>query len=143
MRISDWSSDGCSSYLLQQDAAGQRVAVRAQTWGGEADEDVAGLDVLTGDQVVALGGADREAHEVELAGLHGAGVLGHLPADQSAAGLATAVGDALDELLDVVGVALAEERKTVVWGKKVAVRVVTGWRCYIKRNTKYTTSILL
>src|SRR3546814_1489281 len=98
MRISDWSSDGCSSYLLQQDAAGQRVAVRAQTWGGEADEDVAGLDVLTGDQVVALGGADREAHEVELTGLHRAGVLGHLPADQRAAGLAAAVGDALDEL---------------------------------------------
>src|SRR3546814_6862467 len=108
MRISDWSSDGCSSYLLQQDAAGQRVAVRAQTWGGEADEDVAGLDVLTGDQVVALGGADREAHEVELTGLHRAGVLGHLPADQRAAGLAAAVGDALDELLDVIGVELAD-----------------------------------
>src|SRR3546814_11393122 len=85
MRISDWSSDGCSSYLLQQDAAGQRVAVRAQTWGGEADEDVAGLDVLTGDQVVALGGADCEAHAVELTGPHRHGVLGHLPADPRAA----------------------------------------------------------
>ena len=35
------------------------------------------------------------------------GVLGHLAADQRAAGLAAAVGHALDELLDVVGVELA------------------------------------
>ena len=64
--------------------------------------------MLAGDQAVALGHADREADEVELAGLHGAGVLGHLAADQRAAGLAAAVGHALDELLDVVGVELAD-----------------------------------
>ena len=57
---------------------------------------------------VALDDADGEADEVELAGLHGAGVLGHLAADQRAAGLAAALGDARDELLDVVGVELAD-----------------------------------
>ena len=66
------------------------------------------LHVLAGDEPVALGDADGEAHEVELARVHGAGVLGHLAADQRAAGLAAAVGDALDELLDVVGVELAD-----------------------------------
>ena len=57
---------------------------------------------------VALGDADREADQVELAGLHGAGVLGHLAADQRAAGLPAALGHALDQLLDVVGVELAD-----------------------------------
>ena len=75
---------------------------------GQADEHVAALHVLTGDEAVALGDADREADEVELARLHGARVLGHLAADQRAAGLPAAVGDALDELLDVVGVELAD-----------------------------------
>ena len=64
--------------------------------------------VLAGDEPVALDDADREADEVELARLHRAGVLGHLAADQRAAGLAAALGDALDELLDLVGVELAD-----------------------------------
>ena len=59
-------------------------------------------------QLVALGDADGEADEVELAGLHGAGVLGHLAADERAAGLPAALGHAVDELLDVVGVELAD-----------------------------------
>ena len=75
---------------------------------GRPMSDVAGADVLAGDELVALDHADREADEVELAGLHGAGVLGHLAADQRAAGLAAALGHALDELLDVVGVELAD-----------------------------------
>ena len=41
-------------------------------------------------------------------GLHRAGVLGHLAADERAAGLPAALGHALDELLDVVGVELAD-----------------------------------
>ena len=89
---------------LEQDAPGQRVAVRAQAGRRQADEHVAGLDVLAGDQLVALGHPDREPDEVELARLHGARVLGHLAADQRAAGLAAALGHAFDELLDVVGV---------------------------------------
>ena len=59
-------------------------------------------------QLVALDHADREADQVELAGLHGAGVLGHLAADQRAAGLAAALGHPRDQLLDVVGVELAD-----------------------------------
>ena len=57
---------------------------------------------------VALDDADGEADEVELARLHGAGVLGHLAADERAAGLPAALGHAVDELLDVVGVELAD-----------------------------------
>ena len=64
--------------------------------------------MLAGDEPIALGDADREAHQVELSWLHGAGVLGHLAADQRAASLPAAVGHALDELLDVVGVELAD-----------------------------------
>ena len=64
--------------------------------------------MLAGDQLVALDHADGEADQVELAGLHGARVLGHLAADQRAAGLAAALGHALDELLDVVGVEPAD-----------------------------------
>ena len=67
-----------------------------------------GAMVRAGDELVALDDADREADEVELARLHGAGVLGHLAADERAAGLATALGDALDQLLDVVGVEAAD-----------------------------------
>ena len=52
---------------------------------------------------VLLDDADGEADEVELARLHGVGVLGHLAAEQRAAGLAAAVGDARDELVDHLG----------------------------------------
>ena len=60
------------------------------------------------EDAVALGHADGEADQVELARFHGARVLGHLAADQRAAGLAAALGHAGDELLDVVGVELAD-----------------------------------
>ena len=69
---------------------------------------VARADVLARDEAVAFGDAHREADEVELAGLHRAGMLGHLAAHQCATGLAAAVGHALDQLLDVVGVELAD-----------------------------------
>ena len=49
-----------------------------------------GLDAVAGDEPVALGHADGEADEVELARLHRARVLGHLAADQRAPGLAAA-----------------------------------------------------
>ena len=64
--------------------------------------------MLAGDEPVALDDADGEADEVELARLHGAGVLGHLAADERAAGLPAALGHAFDELLDVVGVEPAD-----------------------------------
>ena len=100
------SSGSCG--LLEQHPAGQRVAVGAQAGRRQADQHVAGADVLAGDELVALDHADGEADEVELARVHGAGVLGHLAADERAAGLAAALGHALDELLDVVGVELAD-----------------------------------
>jgi DNA gyrase/topoisomerase IV subunit A len=63
---------------------------------------IVGAHVLAGDEAITLRHPDREADEVELAGRHGAGVLGHLAADEGAAGLTAAVGDALHELLDVI-----------------------------------------
>src|SRR5205085_648031 len=53
---------------VEEDAPGQRVPVGAQAPGPEPDEAVAGLDAPSGDQPVALGDADREADQVELAG---------------------------------------------------------------------------
>ena len=67
-----------------------------------------GRDVGAGDDAVAFDHADGEADEIELAGFHRPGVLGHLAADERAAGLPAAVGDALDQLLDVIGVEPAD-----------------------------------
>ena len=63
--------------------------------------------MLAGDHLVALGDAHREPDQVELAGIHGPGVLGHLATDERAPGLPAALGNPLDQLLDVVGVEAA------------------------------------
>ncbi len=52
--------------------------------------------------------ADREADQVELAGLHRSRVFGHLAADESAACLAAPLGNAADQLLDLRRVELAD-----------------------------------
>ena len=64
--------------------------------------------MLAGDEPVALDHADGEADEVELARRHRARVLGHLAADERAPRLPAALGHALHELLDLVGVEPAD-----------------------------------
>jgi hypothetical protein len=66
-------------------------------------------------------------------------MFGHLPADERATGLTATVGDTLDELLDVVGVELAdgdvveEEERPVAWAMRALVPTPsvedtrTGW----------------
>ena len=56
-----------------------------------------------GSTLASFGHADREADEVELAGLHDARVLRHLATEQGAARLAAALGHARDELVDLLG----------------------------------------
>ena len=76
---------------LQQDVAGQRVAVRAQSGRGQAHHRVTGAHALGPELGPLLHGADGEAGQVELVARHDPGVLGRLAPDQRAAGLATAL----------------------------------------------------
>ena len=93
---------------VEQHAAGERVPVGAQARRQEPDQAVTGRHRQPGHDPVALSDSDGEADDVEVAGGHGPGVLGHLPADQRAARLQTSFGDTLDELVDVIGVELAD-----------------------------------
>ena len=76
---------------LEQDVAGQGVAVGAQPGGGQPDDGVAGLHPLGTELGAVLDHPDREAGQVELVGGHDPGVLGRLAADQRAAGLTAAL----------------------------------------------------
>ena len=94
--------------LIEQHAPSQRVAVGAQSRRRQSDERVARLHPLARDQAIALGHADGEADEVELARFHRAGMLGHLAADERAARLLAALHHAAHELLDVRWIELAD-----------------------------------
>ncbi len=65
---------------------------------GQADHRVAGRDPGTVDDGIALDDAERESCQVEVVGSIHVGQLRRLAAEQRAAGLAAAVGDALDDL---------------------------------------------
>src|SRR3546814_19973007 len=101
MRISDWSSDVCSSDLVEV------VRVLAQILRH------APLGVLhvaaKPEDAVARDSLGREPHAVQL---------------ECGAGL--------------VEVARLEDRKSVVEGKSVSVRVDLGWRRIIKKKTRKT-----
>ena len=85
----------------------RRVAVGAQSGRGQADQHVPGVHPVGPEHGVALDDADGEAGQIELAGRHGPGVLGHLAAEEGAAGLPASLGHAGHELLHLVGVELA------------------------------------
>ena len=57
-----------------------------------------------GSSRVALDDPDGEPDEVERTRLEDAGMLGHLAAEERAPGVATAMGDAPDEIVDLVDV---------------------------------------
>ena len=84
---------------FEEELAGERVAVGVQAGGGEADEDVAGMDFGAGDQLGALDDADDEAGEVVFAVGVEAGHLRGLAADEGAAVGAAGVGEAGDDFL--------------------------------------------
>src|SRR5690606_36124366 len=78
------------------DAADQRIAVGVRAGGGDAQQHVAGADLGAVQQLRLLHRADGEAPQVVLARRVHVGHLGGLAADQGAAGLLAAAGDAAD-----------------------------------------------
>ena len=74
---------------------------------GEPEQHVAFDDVVGRQQLAALGGADGKAGEVVVAVAVHAGHFGGLAADQRAAGLPAALGDAGDDRRALLGVELA------------------------------------
>jgi len=79
-----------------------------QAVGGQADEDVANLDVLTGDDVGAVDAADDGACQVVFAVGIEAGHLGGLAADEGAAVGAAGLGEPADDGLNRLAVLLPE-----------------------------------
>ena len=76
---------------LEQDVAGQGVAVGAQPGGGQTDHGVAGPHPLGTELGTVLDHPHRETGQIDLIGCHDTGVLGRLATDQRAAGLAAAL----------------------------------------------------
>ncbi len=76
---------------LEEDVAGERVAVGTQPRRGQADDGVALPHALGTELRPLLHHADGEAGQVELVARHDAGVLRRLAPDQRAARLAAAL----------------------------------------------------
>ena len=93
---------------LDGDLADERVAVGVDAARGQAEDDVSDLDLVGSDHLGPVDDAHHEAGEVVVVRVHDAGMLGHLAADERAAGLAAALGDALHDLRHVVGPELAD-----------------------------------
>ena len=85
---------------LEEELAGEGVAVGVETVGGQSEEDVADLDVFTGDDLVAVDGTDDGSGEVVFSVGVEAGHLCGFAADEGAAVGAAGFADALDDLLD-------------------------------------------
>ena len=82
----------------------------------QAVHEVACLKSRPGQQGPALGGADREAGDVKIAGSVKAGHLRRLSADQCAAGLRAPLGDALNDcrrdfLVKLAGCKIVQEKQ--------------------------------
>ena len=93
---------------LEQELARERVAVGVQAVGRQADQHVADLDRLAGDDLGAVDAADDEAGQVVLAVGVEAGHLRRLAADQRAAVGAAGFGQAAHHRLHRLGVLLAQ-----------------------------------
>ena len=102
---------------FEEELAGEGVAVGVEAVGGQADEDVADLDGVAGDDLVAADGADDGAGEVVLAVGVEAGHLCGFAADEGAAvgaaGFAEALDDGLDRcrLVELAGGEVVEEEE--------------------------------
>src|SRR3546814_20578807 len=119
MRISDWSSDVCSSDLhVVED-------LLARQHPSGVDEQEAQEVVLGRRQVDDLSGA---AHEVR--------VVVHLEVGQAQLAGARLVAVAPEHGLDLGHDLLDRDRKSVVSGKSVSVRVDLGCRSIIKKQKK-------
>jgi hypothetical protein len=77
---------------LQQHPTGQGVAIASQTGREETDDDIPHPHPGGAQGLIAFDRPDGEADQIELAGLHHTGVLGHLPAQQGGTDLAAPLG---------------------------------------------------
>ncbi len=80
------------SRSLEQHVAGERVPVAPESGRRQTDQHVAGADPGRPEDPLLVDDAHGESHQVELARLHDAGVLGHLPAQQRGPHLAAPLG---------------------------------------------------
>src|SRR3546814_17493418 len=122
MRISDWSSDVCSSDLFRLAASGWEHA--AVVLGGES---FAALSEHLQDALWKLGGAPAEHRSDSLSAAYK-----NLNADAQ-----RDFTRSYDELCRHYGMLATRDRKSVVSGKSVSVRVDLGGRRIIK-NKKHT-----
>ena len=84
---------------FEQQLAGQRVSVGVQAVRSQAENDVADLHILAGDNPVAFHHAHDKSRQIVLAIGIEAGHLGRLAADQGAAVVLAGVGDAFHHFL--------------------------------------------
>ena len=99
-----------------EELSDEREAVRMEPRRGEAENDVARFEIAPRQELAPLGGADREAGEVEVAPLIEPRHLGGLAADERGAGDPAALGDAGDDLdgvsrLELAGGEIVEEEQ--------------------------------
>ena len=82
---------------LEEEFPGEAESVGVETVGREADRDVAGGDVLAGDDLALLDDAGDDADEVEVVAVH-AGHFRGLAAEHGAVRGAAGVGDAAEDV---------------------------------------------
>src|SRR3546814_12118627 len=112
MRISDWSSDVCSSDLAQQGV------VRLEVVGGREER------LVGGDQRQIVGVGERQQARLD-------GRLHRQPV-----ALQLDVEPAREDRREALQHLRGGARKSVVWGKSVSVRVARGGRRPIKKKKK-------
>src|SRR3546814_12122720 len=115
MRISDWSSDVCSSDLLVQGGLG-----------------LPDRDYYLSDDAGLVG--KRNAYRDYLVPL--LTLAGEPNAEARAAAILTLESDIAEAHWTQVDSRDAQDRKSVVWGQSVSVRVDTGCRRDIQKKTK-------
>jgi len=92
---------------LEADLARKRVSVGMQAARCEAHEHVALAHLLGVEHLGAVDDTHAEAGKIVIVRIHDAGMLGHLAADERAAGLPAALTDPADDLGNRIGVELA------------------------------------
>src|SRR3546814_11942154 len=126
MRISDWSSDVCSSDLQ---GCQRQIVARRQSDG--AGLRAVGMHNAIHGQAAAIGGNRDVARRYLITDYDIAGL------DDKAAGFNDAgVVQTLVQPCEIAQRSGPEDRKSVVRGKSVSVRLASGGRRYIKKKKK-------
>ena len=91
---------GIEAKIIEQDLAGERVAIGVESTGFDAENDVAGTDRFAIEHAGLLDDTDDGAADVVFAGLVKAGHLRCLAADQGAVVFRAGFGEAFDQVLE-------------------------------------------